>query len=43
MKYLAILALAVGSIGLGACAREEPAYTTTTTTTAPAPSTGYSK
>lgn len=43
MKYLAILALAAMAISLGACAREEPAYTTTTTTTSTAASTGYVK
>jgi hypothetical protein len=41
MKYLAIIALAAMALGLGACAKKEPAYTTSTTTHAA--STGYSK
>ena len=41
MKYLAIIALAAMALGLGACAKKEPAYTTTQTHSAS--STGYSK
>ena len=40
MKYLAIIALAAMALGLGACAKKEPAYTTTQTHSA---YTGYSK
>jgi hypothetical protein len=40
MKYLAILAVAAMALGLGACAKEEPAYTSSTTHSA---STGYQK
>lgn len=43
MKYLAILALSAMAISLGACAKEEPAYTTTSTATTTTASTGYSK
>jgi hypothetical protein len=40
MKYLAIIAVAAMALGLGACAKKEPAYTSSTTHAA---STGYSK
>jgi hypothetical protein len=39
MRILAIVALTAVALGLGACAKNEPAQTTTTTTA----STGYSK
>jgi hypothetical protein len=38
MRILALIAV-VAALGLGACAKNEPAHTTTTTTA----STGYSK
>ena len=39
MKYLAILALTVAALGLGACSHHEESHATTTT----AHTTGYSK
>ena len=39
MRILALVALAAAAIGLGACAKDEPA----TTTTSSATTTGYSK
>ena len=38
MKYLAIIALAVTALGLGACAHKEPAHTSSSSM-----SHGYSK
>ncbi|MGV3531901.1 MAG: hypothetical protein ACO1QR_05985 [Chthoniobacteraceae bacterium] len=43
MKTIALLALAAVALSLGACAKEEPAYTTTTSSTGTTASTGYSK
>lgn len=40
MRYIALIVLGVLAIGLGACAKDEPAYTHTTQTSA---STGYHK
>jgi hypothetical protein len=42
MKTIALLALAAVALSFGACAKDEPAYTTTTST-GTAASTGYAK
>lgn len=41
MRILALIALAATAIGLGACAKDEPAQTSTMSTTSS--STGYTK